>query len=101
MTASDESPRTGRPSAPRQGVVAWIRAAIAYCAVPARLRRTTTIAIAVGTILTVINQGDVIFGGDATSATGVKTGLNFLVPFVVSNLGLLSGRGGASPDDFA
>jgi hypothetical protein len=33
-----------------------------------------------------------IVGGDATAVTWVKCGLNFVVPFVVSNLGLLSGR---------
>ena len=43
-------------------------------------------------MLTAINQLDVILAGDATAATWVKCGLNFVVPFVVSNLGLLSGR---------
>jgi hypothetical protein len=56
------------------------------------LRRTVRIALVVGVVLTAINQLDVIVGGDATTATWVKCGLNFLVPFVVSNLGLLSGR---------
>ena len=46
----------------------------------------------VGTILTLINQADVIIGGDASTATWVKAGLNFCVPFVVSNLGLLAGK---------
>jgi hypothetical protein len=43
-------------------------------------------------VLTTINQLDVILAGDATAVTWVKCGLNFVVPFVVSNLGLLSGR---------
>lgn len=60
------------------------------------LRRTTTIAIVVGVILTAINQGGVILGGDATAATWVRCALNFLVPFLVSNAGLLSGRPNAS-----
>jgi hypothetical protein len=38
-----------------------------------------------------INQGDVIVHGDATALTGVKVCLNFVVPFVVSNLGVLAG----------
>lgn len=46
----------------------------------------------VGLLLTAINQFDVIAAGEATAITWVKCGLNFLVPFVVSNLGLLSGR---------
>jgi hypothetical protein len=63
---------------------------VACCAEPAHLRRTVRIAVAVGLLLTAINQLDVIAGGDATAATWAKCGLNFLVPFVVSNLGLLS-----------
>jgi len=39
-------------------------------------------------VLTAINQLDVILSGDATASTWVKCGLNF----VVSNLGMLSGR---------
>ena len=56
------------------------------------LRRTLKIAFVVGCLLTVINQLDVFLNGDATALTLVKTGLNFCVPFVVSNLGLLAGK---------
>jgi hypothetical protein len=49
------------------------------------------IALVVGVVLTFINQADVILAGDATAATWLKCGLNFLVPFVVANLGLLAG----------
>lgn len=68
------------------------RGALAYCARPGHLRRTLTIAIVVGVVLTAINQLDVIVRGEATAVTYVKCALNFVVPFVVSNLGLLSGR---------
>jgi hypothetical protein len=50
------------------------------------------IALVVGTVLTIINQADVILGGDATTVTWVKAGLNYCVPFIVSNLGLLAGK---------
>ena len=66
--------------------------AIHYCARPAHLRRTVRIALVVGVVLTAINQLDVIIAGDATTGTWIKCALNFVVPFVVSNLGLLSGR---------
>jgi hypothetical protein len=56
------------------------------------LRRTVRIALVVGAILTLINQADVIVGGDAKTLTWIKVGLNFCVPFVVSNLGLLAGK---------
>jgi hypothetical protein len=56
------------------------------------LRATCRIALIVGLVLTVINQLDVFVGGNATTATFVKTVLNFCVPFVVSNLGLIAGK---------
>ena len=40
--------------------------------------------------ITGINQSDVLAEGKATAVTGVKIGLNFVVPFVVSNLGVLA-----------
>ncbi len=33
-----------------------------------------------------------ILKGDATTLTWVKAGLNYCVPFIVSNLGLLAGK---------
>jgi hypothetical protein len=56
------------------------------------LRRTLKIALVVGTILTLINQLDVILKGDATTLTWIKAGLNYCVPFIVSNLGVLAGK---------
>lgn len=66
--------------------------ALRYCARREHLRRTLPIAAVVGVVLTAINQLDVIVAGHATTGTWVKCGLNFLVPFIVSNLGLLSAR---------
>jgi hypothetical protein len=71
-----------------------LRAAIGICLRREHLRRTLRIALIVGLVLTAINQLDVILGGNATTVTWVKTGLNFCVPFVVSNLGLLAGKRG-------
>jgi hypothetical protein len=53
----------------------------------------------VGIILTLINQSGTLFGGHPTTVTWVRCGLNFVVPFVVSNLGLLSGQRSARPTD--
>jgi len=74
-----------------------IPSAVEICAQPVHLRRTIRIALVVGLILSLINQGNVIIGGDATALTWVKVGLNFCVPFVVSNLGLLAAHGTSSP----
>jgi hypothetical protein len=68
------------------------REALRICFQREHLRRTVRIALIVGTILTLINQADVIFRGDATTVTWVKAGLNYCVPFIVSNLGLLAGK---------
>lgn len=69
----------------------WVRDALRICLEFDHLRRTVTIAIVVGTILTAINHADVILRGEATWSTAAKATLNYLVPFIVSNLGLLAG----------
>jgi hypothetical protein len=56
------------------------------------LRATLRIALVVGVVLTAINEGDLLVRGRYTVAPAVKVPLNFVVPFVVSNLGLLAGR---------
>jgi hypothetical protein len=54
------------------------REALRICRQREHLRRTIWIALVVGTILTLINQLDVILRGDATSITWVKAALNYL-----------------------
>jgi len=56
----------------------------------ATLRKTIRIGLIVGTILSLINQAQVIFAGNATTLTWVRVGLNYLVPFCVSSTGFLS-----------
>ena len=63
---------------------------LAPCRRRPNLRRTSRIAAVVGCVLTGINQGDVLAEGKATPLIGVKIGLNFVVPFIVSNLGVLA-----------
>jgi hypothetical protein len=72
--------------------------AIAYAARPEHLKSTVRIALVVGVVLTILNHADVIVSGDATVAIWVKCGLNFVVPFVVANLGLISGRAIREPE---
>ena len=64
--------------------------ALAPCRTPANLRRTGQIALAVGCVLTLINELDVFVEGKTTALTAIKVGLNFVVPFIVSNLGVLA-----------
>lgn len=56
------------------------------------LAKTIRIAVVVGCILTLINQLNVFIDGRATTFTFVQCGLNFCVPFIVSNLGLLAAK---------
>lgn len=57
---------------------------------PAHLRRTGVLTLVVGTWLTLFNQGGVILAGEVGPGLWVKLMLNYLTPFVVANLGLLS-----------
>jgi hypothetical protein len=66
-------------------------AAVETCRRPANLKRTLTIAAIVGTVLSMINEGGAIIHGNVTGATSWKIALNFVVPFIVSNLGVLAG----------
>ena len=68
------------------------RAALAYVLRRQHLRRTVLVALVVGIVLTTVNQLDVIVGGDATAITWIKSGTNFVIPFLSANVGLLSGR---------
>ena len=57
---------------------------------PSTLRRTIFIAVVVGTLLSVVNQADVVAGGDADTTTWMRIAVNYLVPFCVSTAGFLS-----------
>jgi hypothetical protein len=53
------------------------------------LRNTLLIALVVGTILFCINQLDVVLRGDADVGVWIKSATTYLVPFCVSNAGVL------------
>lgn len=55
------------------------------------LVRTVSTALCVGTVLFLVNHLGTVLGGHAGTATWVGTGLSFVVPFCVSNVGLLVG----------
>jgi len=56
------------------------------------LRRSGVIALTVGTLLTAINQGDVLLAGHWTAGLLWKIPLTYAVPFVVATLGALGSR---------
>ena len=65
---------------------------------PPHLRRTVTIALVVGTVLFCINQLDIVVRGDATALVWVKTAITYVVPFCVSNAGVLVASRREEPD---
>ena len=70
-------------STTREGVLLWLS--------PRTLRRTVQIALIVGTLLSLINQGHLIAAGDASTFTWIRVSANYLIPWVVSSIGFLSG----------
>jgi hypothetical protein len=65
------------------------REGIAVVLWPAHLKRTAITAAIVGTILFAINQLNVVIDGHATTLVWTKAGVTYLVPFAVSNIGIL------------
>jgi hypothetical protein len=65
------------------------REAPRVCLYAPNLRRTVAVALVVGTILLAINQLDTVLAGRANATTWLKVGLTYLVPFCVSNYGVL------------
>ena len=67
------------------------REALAVVRYRPHLLKTIRVALIVGTVIFSINQLDVVIRGKATVGTYVKSSLTYLVPFCVSNYGILVG----------
>ena len=74
--------------APEAGVIAKC----SRCAILHRpmLRRSLIVAVVVGTILTLLNQGDLLLFGNWKVALYWKVPLTYCVPFFVATYGALS-----------
>lgn len=58
-------------------------------------RAATPVALLVGTVLSAVNEGGQIGGGDINWVVGVRVAVNYATPFVVASMGYLSsGRTG-------
>ncbi|WP_420346433.1 nitrate/nitrite transporter NrtS [Pelagibius sp.] len=74
----------------------WIATALR----PAVVRRSTMVALVVGTALVAINQGDRLVAGQGLEL--MKAVLTYLVPYCVATYGAVSallGQGGAGSSD--
>ena len=63
-----------------------LRCAVRY---PPLLRRSTVIALIVGSVLVAINQGDILLARRWDGALAWKVPLTYLVPFIVATWGAL------------
>lgn len=54
------------------------------------LRTAGPVALAVGTILSAVNQGHLVAGGETDYATWLRVAVNYLVPFCVASIGYLA-----------
>jgi hypothetical protein len=53
-------------------------------------RTSVPVALVVGTLLSAVNQGAVIAGGESTAGVWLRVAFNYAVPFVVSSAGFLA-----------
>ncbi|MDX6770160.1 MAG: hypothetical protein SF051_11560 [Elusimicrobiota bacterium] len=65
---------------------------LAYAARPAVLRRSVSIALLVGAVLSAANQGGLLLRGPWTWGLYAKIAFNFLVPFIVSSVSAAANR---------
>jgi len=56
----------------------------------ATARTATPIAVVVGTVLSLVNQAQVVAGGHADGATWARIGINYAIPFIVASIGYLA-----------
>ena len=66
------------------------REAAAVVVAPHHLRRTSTIALIVGSTFFAMNQLSVVVAGAASAVVWIKVALTYLTPLVVSNYGVLT-----------
>ncbi|MBI3042281.1 MAG: hypothetical protein HYY78_05595 [Betaproteobacteria bacterium] len=66
-----------------------IKHALNVCCRWEHLRATGGVALLVGSWLTLVNQADIIAAQGVDAVILLKVVINYLTPFVVSNIGLL------------
>ncbi|MBI1352361.1 MAG: hypothetical protein GC156_14750 [Actinomycetales bacterium] len=54
------------------------------------VRPSARIAAIVGTLLTLVNQGEILLSGRADMATWFRVAANYVIPYVVSSIGFLA-----------
>lgn len=58
----------------------------------ATFRTAIRVSAVVGTVLSIVNQGDRVVNGTATADTWARIAANYVIPFLVSSYGFLAAR---------
>ncbi len=96
----------GGTEPPRRPLLAWRTPQEAAILIlrGATIHPAARIALVVGTILTVVNQGGVTLSGDLGAPTLARVVANYVIPYVVSSIGFLASfripSSGEAPIDF-
>lgn len=67
-----------------------VKTTLSVCLAREHVRRTGLTAVVVGTWLTAFNHANFLLDGSVGAILSVKIALNYVTPFVVANVGLLS-----------
>lgn len=89
-TPSSQPQGLGVPAPSRAAKWQRLRDILMIVLAPVHLRRTAMVAAVVGSWLTAFNHGDELLRGDFGMRLAAKIALDYLTPFVVSNVGLLA-----------
>lgn len=73
----------------RRVVVRFVGDLLRSARQPDVFRRCVVIALIVGTLLTAVNQFDLVTTGRVDLPLGAKIAANYVIPFAVSNLGAM------------
>lgn len=76
-----------RPTVPEWSSVGE---AVRLIALGYTFRTCFRVALVVGTLLSIVNQGSILLAGEATASTAIRIAINYLIPFVVSSIGYLA-----------
>lgn len=83
---------SARPRSASTRDLTWVRRRQAVLLIlrGATFHTASRVALVVGTLLTVINQGEVVVNGQQTAATFVRIAFNYLIPYTVASIGYLA-----------
>jgi hypothetical protein len=70
----------------------WVRRrdAVALITRGVTFHTASRVALVVGTLLTVVNQGEIIWHGEQTAMTWLRVVFNYAIPYVVASIGYLA-----------